>query len=249
MRSPFYDGNNAPAVLPKRAHTRSAGIRSHTQRPLLAVPENEEANDRLRPPPPRLDEYAMEHEHHPHANGMDEVPVDNNLGVPAPPPLVGEDPILRDEASQEPHTVSRPAEMDDPPISVTLDDMKNTLEFIRLLQTATLEDSNLPQEVIDRIRNPPNEPLMIDDADLLLSIELYLAVSNASQETYNAVRDAIHRRVPDIRIATLYKVKKAVEEISGVVGQKNDMCPNSCLGYTGPYTDLEVCPKCTHAFA
>ncbi|KAI0732585.1 hypothetical protein C8Q72DRAFT_882261 [Fomitopsis betulina] len=61
----------------------------------------------------------------------------------------------------------RPREMDEPPIKVTLTDMKDSLEFIRLIQEAMLDGSNLSAEVIDRIRNPPQEPLKIDDPDIL----------------------------------------------------------------------------------
>lgn len=96
--------------------------------------------------------------------------------------------------------------MDDPPINVTLEDMKHSLEFIRLLQNATLDKSNLPPEVIERIRDPPNTSLNIEDADILFWIEIYIAVGNASEETYNAVRAAVIRRYPDMNALSLYKV-------------------------------------------
>ncbi|KAI8990710.1 hypothetical protein BD414DRAFT_413739, partial [Trametes punicea] len=134
--------------------------------------------------------------------------------------------------------------MDVPDIEVTLDDMKDTLEFIRLLQNATLEESGLPSEGIHRIRNPIDQPLRIQDPDVQLAIELYIAVSNASEETYNAIRDALMRRFPEMEVLSLYKVRKAVEEFTGVVGQKEDMCVNTCIGYTGPYAKLDNCPKC-----
>ncbi|KAI0323896.1 hypothetical protein GY45DRAFT_1375978 [Cubamyces sp. BRFM 1775] len=42
----------------------------------------------------------------------------------------------------------------------------------------------------------------------------------------------------------LLQVKKAMEELTGVIEHKEDMCLNGCLGYTGPYSHLEQCPKC-----
>lgn len=96
--------------------------------------------------------------------------------------------------------------MDEPPIKVTLADMKDSLEFIRLIQEATLDGSNLSAEVIDRIRNPPQEPLKIDDADVLYWVEIYMAVGNASEETYHAVRAATMRRYPLMKALSLYKV-------------------------------------------
>ena len=33
-------------------------------------------------------------------------------------------------------------------------------------------------------------------------------------------------------------------DISGVVPLEHDMCTNSCVAYTGPYSNLENCPCC-----
>ncbi|KAI0329320.1 hypothetical protein GY45DRAFT_1235076, partial [Cubamyces sp. BRFM 1775] len=55
-----------------------------------------------------------------------------------------------------------------------LDDMKITLEYIRLLQHATLETSGLDPDVLARLRNPSEEPFQIDDPDLEFAIKLYL---------------------------------------------------------------------------
>ncbi|KAI0823245.1 hypothetical protein BC628DRAFT_1453871 [Trametes gibbosa] len=127
--------------------------------------------------------------------------------------------------------------MEEPAINATLEDMRHSLEFIRLLQTATLEGSNLTPEVIEGIRNPPNQGLTIDDPDLMLWIEVYMAVGNASEETFNAVRDGIIQRFPTVKSMSLYKVKKAVEKLSGV----------SCVGFTGPFAGYDHCHKCGEA--
>ncbi|KAJ3001952.1 hypothetical protein NUW54_g6112 [Trametes sanguinea] len=119
-------------------------------------------------------------------------------------------------------------EMDVPDVTVTLGDMKTALEFIRLLQHASLDNAGLPAELIERIRKPSSVPFSIDNPDVLLSIKLYIATANASDDTYNEIRD----------------VKKTIEELTGVVGQRDDMCVNSCIGYTGPYASLDRCPKC-----
>ncbi|KAJ3001526.1 hypothetical protein NUW54_g6368 [Trametes sanguinea] len=149
------------------------------------------------------------------------------------------DPLLSTSEQYE-----RPQEMDLPDVNVTLDDMKTALEFIRLLQQATLDNSGLQPELVEQIRGPRCSAFAIEDPDVLLSIKLYLATANASEDTYSEIRDAIMARFPDVIILSLYKVKKAIEELTGVVGQRNDMCINSCLGYTGPYATLERCPKC-----
>ncbi|KAF9470286.1 hypothetical protein BDN70DRAFT_762603, partial [Pholiota conissans] len=43
-------------------------------------------------------------------------------------------------------------------------------------------------------------------------------------------------------LPSLYSVKKAVGEVTGLHSIMMDMCPNTCIAYTGPYTDLDQCP-------
>ncbi|KAH9858861.1 hypothetical protein C2E23DRAFT_864672 [Lenzites betulinus] len=133
----------------------------------------------------------------------------------------------------------RPGELDGPEVNATLEDMRHALEFIRLLQNATLDDSNLSPETLDQLQNPPEEVLAVDDPDLLLWLQIYIAVSNASEETYNAVRDAVVRRFPQVKALSLYKIKKAVGKLSGVVGH--------CIGFTGTFARFERCHRCGQA--
>ncbi|KAH9857737.1 hypothetical protein C2E23DRAFT_865488 [Lenzites betulinus] len=56
---------------------------------------------------------------------------------------------------------------------------------------ATLEDINLTPEVIQNIWDPPNESLTIDDPNLLLGIEIYMAVGNSLEKTLNAIKKAV----------------------------------------------------------
>ncbi|KZV59104.1 hypothetical protein PENSPDRAFT_760503 [Peniophora sp. CONT] len=46
-----------------------------------------------------------------------------------------------------------------------------------------------------------------------------------------------------------YLVKKAVSDITGIIPIVNDMCTQSCIGYTGPWADEESCraDNCTEA--
>lgn len=39
-------------------------------------------------------------------------------------------------------------------------------------------------------------------------------------------------------------MKKKIAEITGITEIVNDMCPNNCVGYTGPYATLDQCPTC-----
>lgn len=125
-----------------------------------------------------------------------------------------------------------------------MDDLRVARDFINGLHAASLDDENLPNEVLEHLRHPIQEPLDIDDPDIRLSIDLFLSVSNASQETYSSVRAAILRRYPNSQILSFHQVKRKVTELSGVVSTVHDMCPNLCIAYTGPYANLEACPKC-----
>lgn len=84
----------------------------------------------------------------------------------------------------------------------------------------------------------------ISDPDTLLSLDLFLAVTNASEETYKSCRNAILRRYPDSEVLSYHSVRKLVAEISGVVAIYDDMCINSCHAFTGPFSHLESCTLC-----
>lgn len=98
--------------------------------------------------------------------------------------------------------------------------------------------------MLARLRHPLEQPLDIDNPDIRLSIELFLSISNASQDTYTSARAAILRRHPNDPILSFDQAKRKVSELSGVVSIVHDMCPSSCVAYTGPYKNLETCPKC-----
>ncbi|PBK58880.1 hypothetical protein ARMSODRAFT_1009949, partial [Armillaria solidipes] len=122
-------------------------------------------------------------------------------------------------------------------------DVKTSCEFIECLKTASHDELDpeilaqvlLPEEARVPVTLSPNERL---------SIDIFLAVTNASEATYNAVKLALERRSGDIQILSYYKVKKLLQDISGVIPIVNDMCIKSCVGFTGPYKDLTDCPFC-----
>ncbi|EGN91967.1 hypothetical protein SERLA73DRAFT_12791, partial [Serpula lacrymans var. lacrymans S7.3] len=49
---------------------------------------------------------------------------------------------------------------------------------------------------------------------------------------------------PNLPLLSQYQVKWCIRKITGVNSIKNDMCINTCLAYTGPYSELDICPKC-----
>lgn len=117
-------------------------------------------------------------------------------------------------------------------------------KYIQEISAATLENGKLDEEVINRLRNPTEGPVDISDPDTRLSLDLFMACSNASEATYNAAHKAILQRFPDCDVLSHHQVKKLVAEISGVVSVIDDMCINSCEAFVGPKADFEACSTC-----
>ncbi|TFK31091.1 hypothetical protein BDQ12DRAFT_619579, partial [Crucibulum laeve] len=119
------------------------------------------------------------------------------------------------------------------------------LEFKRGLEAATLEIGGLQEEELLCLRNPPKSVIEIPDKDVLLSLKMFLSTTTASDKVYDNLCHDLQDVIPD-QIAPLshYLVKKKVAELTGVVPIIQDMCPNSCVAYTGPFAEFEKCPIC-----
>ncbi|KAJ6622998.1 hypothetical protein B0H10DRAFT_2213999 [Mycena sp. CBHHK59/15] len=89
------------------------------------------------------------------------------------------------------------------------------LIHLRIVMELSVPPKELNPDIIERLKNPPQYTPTLN-ADKHLSIDLFLSVSNASEETYNSVRTAVMRRHPDDDILSYYQVKKLVAELSGV---------------------------------
>ena len=128
-----------------------------------------------------------------------------------------------------------------------IENVKLTQEFIEDISTATFENGCLDDDIIHRLRNPCDEVTSISDPDIRLSLDLFLAVTNASEETYHACRSAILRHYPDSGVLPYHAVKGLVAETTGVVAIYDDMCINSCHAFTGPFAQLQSCSLCGEA--
>ena len=117
-------------------------------------------------------------------------------------------------------------------------------QLIQELKRATLDNDKLDSDTVYRLRHPITEPIDISDPDVRLSLDLFMACSNASEATYAAVRDAIIRRFPGLDVLSHYRMKKMVSKISGVVSVLDDMCINSCTAFVGPHASATECPEC-----
>ncbi|KAI0040163.1 hypothetical protein FA95DRAFT_1585105 [Auriscalpium vulgare] len=125
-----------------------------------------------------------------------------------------------------------------------IEDIKTALKFIRTIEQATLDNGNLDPEIVERLRHPLTAAVDLTESGLRLSLDIYLAITNASEQTYNDVCAAILRAHPEDELLSFRQIKQRVADISGVTSIVHDMCVKSCLAYTGPFSDLEVCPEC-----
>ncbi|GBE82064.1 hypothetical protein SCP_0404420 [Sparassis crispa] len=118
------------------------------------------------------------------------------------------------------------------------------LKFIHELKSNPLViDEKLDKGTQWRLHHPLTEPMALTP-DEQLSIKLFLADTDGSEKIYNEVREAILEWHPEDKILTHHCVKRKVAEISGITPILEDMCPNSCISYTGPFKDLDICPYC-----
>ncbi|OBZ74776.1 hypothetical protein A0H81_05489 [Grifola frondosa] len=128
-----------------------------------------------------------------------------------------------------------------------VEDIRIANEFIRRLQTAKLATSGIPKDDLERLLHPEESPLVIDDLVLRLSLDIFLAVDCASQQTYTDIRDALLRFNPTLEILTYDAIKSKVKELSGVYSLPTHQCVNTCIAFTGPFEELDKCPMCGEA--
>ena len=124
-----------------------------------------------------------------------------------------------------------------------INDLRTAAEFVSQLQEATLDASGLSSSMLHRLRNCPPRPSSLDPS-ICFSIKLFIATLNSSQQTYEDVRAAILEQYPEDNILSYYEVKKAIEELTGVTSITHDMCSDTCVAFTGPFSILEYCPLC-----
>ncbi|KIK29823.1 hypothetical protein PISMIDRAFT_88326 [Pisolithus microcarpus 441] len=133
---------------------------------------------------------------------------------------------------------------------VILPKLQETMQYIAALASATLNDpvTKLSQTALDRLRNPPCQPLWVDNPGHHHSISTYLATEHASKDAYDKICRSTVRNFPGAHgiddILSFHNIENLIASLTGVEKVQHDMCPNSCVAFTGPYSDLEQCPLC-----
>ncbi|KIK59410.1 hypothetical protein GYMLUDRAFT_119772, partial [Collybiopsis luxurians FD-317 M1] len=135
------------------------------------------------------------------------------------------------------------------PVLSEIEVIRTAQEFIRALQNASLDNGDLDAQSLQDLLNPDQHPLDLDpvrDHDLLMCLKMFIAQQDtySSDESYTANISAVHNAYPDSKLYSHYRIEKEVKNLSGIQPILCDMCPNSCMAYTGPLKNLEQCTQC-----
>ena len=110
--------------------------------------------------------------------------------------------------SDTPSETGSDEELGDTPANLShIGSIKFAQEFIEEISTATFKNGCLDDDIIYHLYNPCNKLTNISNPDIHLSLNLFLAVTNASKKTYHACCDAILHRYPDSGILSYHAVK------------------------------------------
>ena len=131
-------------------------------------------------------------------------------------------------------------------LTAHLDDLKDTLKMIEEIRNASL-DTQFEEDDLFRLKNPTEEELDIEDRYFRLSLDMYLILTNVSQETYRELVAAFLRCHPEARgrLLSYDQIKRRVKDLTGIIPIHDDLCANSCMAFTGPFKDLDTCLECS----
>ena len=123
-------------------------------------------------------------------------------------------------------------------------DIRTAIEFIKQVETATLA-SQFDPEGLEELLNPMEHSVVYpNDPGFRASIQNYLALIGCSQNRYEAVRKNMQELAPDQQFLSHYQAERRAQKFSGIITWEHHMCVKSCVGFTGPYTNLDACPRC-----
>ena len=128
--------------------------------------------------------------------------------------------------------------------------MVESLQFIQALRNASTAESfaGLGPDALTRLHHPPHTPLVIDDPGIRHSLSVYLALEHSSQDAYARVFRSLQKNfagAPGVtNFQSFHAVEKLLKVYTGVEPLMHDMCPDTCLAFTGPFAALDACTTC-----
>ena len=154
----------------------------------------------------------------------------------------GEDDIEDDNEGE--HTPNMPQPSDNGTMPrAKLADLALAQSMIENIKNARLTDDIQDNDILASMYHPPTETTP-PDALSILSLRIFLALIGGSQQMYNDVRDALLLHDPALQLTSYYSTRKIAQNTTGITQIRTDMCPKSCVAYTGPFSALTHCPTC-----
>lgn len=135
----------------------------------------------------------------------------------------------------------------EPDTGIYIPTLQVTMRNIRELKNATLEDSGMASDDVDRLRDPGPTRCTLDmsDTHLVKALRHFIYSTDTSRDHYETIRKVNMAAYPGDEFLSFDQAKRTLKKISGVVPMKHDMCTSSCAAFTGAYSDLEACPYCS----
>ncbi|KAG6814868.1 hypothetical protein H0H87_006903 [Tephrocybe sp. NHM501043] len=127
-----------------------------------------------------------------------------------------------------------------------VEDVRIAQQFIEALKNADINNGDLSPDAVNNLFNPPEYPLELDnkvDADLIKCLRLFLHGHNSAKH-YNQTIHDLKMCHPEDDLLSFDQLKCTIWQLTGITPIINDMCPNSCLVYTGPLHERNSCHCC-----
>jgi hypothetical protein len=159
-------------------------------------------------------------------------------GPPAPPSPSGNGSGSSEEES------GQDSEPEEEFLLARIPKIRTALHFIEAVRTVTLASQFDPEELEELLEPQEHESIPPDDPILKLSLLNYVSLLTSSQEAYESVRQNTQRCYDDIKLLSHYQIERRATKLSGLLTWEHHMCIKTCIGFTGPYSDLERCPDC-----
>ncbi|KAN0118507.1 hypothetical protein V8E52_005237 [Russula decolorans] len=115
--------------------------------------------------------------------------------------------------------------------------------MIANIRNAQLKDDIDDANVLYRLRNPLRDVPELDE-QTQISLELFSALAAHPKSAYEEAHRVFNKTRPDSLLHSYWVVKSRLEKLSGITQIETDMCPNSCVAFTGPFAILQQCPEC-----
>ncbi|KAL0059792.1 hypothetical protein AAF712_013433 [Marasmius tenuissimus] len=128
-------------------------------------------------------------------------------------------------------------------VEENLDHIQEMMEFIQSYDFE-VEKEQWPKEAWDAFNKPLEERIDLSDPKVRLSIQYYLILSHASEETYSQFQQLYNSTHCDAPLLSYDQVCQQLHSMTGIYSLRVDKCKKNCLAYVGPWGKLSTCSKC-----